>query len=352
MLGRYTQLTTWALARRASVREHRATRKWRSRYSGSLRPRVAIVRSSIDTHSGFPYWLYGAQQDSGGVGVSTLSREGVLSFRNWVPTCLAGESNPVVPDPKDGNFLYGGGANRCDQALNVPASLGGELPPPDPDDPNRKTWTLPSVFSLADEALYFSNQFVFRTRDRGKTWEKISPDLARVNPPVPRNLDPVTAKDIDQPMTDRFGVVYTISPSPLQATLVWLGTDDGLIYVTRDDGKNWIDVTPPPMAVWSKVSQIEAGHYDVMTAYASVDRHRLADDKPYIYRTHDGGKTWQNVTTGIPEGAYVNSVKEDPKVKGLLYAATELRLYVSFNGGDTWQQNNMPGDFRAGHSGA
>jgi hypothetical protein len=165
-----------------------------------------------------------------------------------------------------------------------------------------------------------------------------------VNPPVPPNLDPVTAKDIDQPMADRFGVVYTVSPSPLQASLVWVGTDDGLIYFTRDDGKNWIDVTPPLMTAWSKVSQIEAGHFDVMTAYASVDRHRLADDKPYIYRTHDAGKNWQNVTTGIPEGAYVNSVKEDPKIKGLLYAATELRVYVSFNDGDTWQslQNNMP----------
>ncbi len=165
-----------------------------------------------------------------------------------------------------------------------------------------------------------------------------------MNPPVPPNLDPATAKDIDEPMTDRFGVVYSIGPSPLQAATVWAGTDDGLIYVTRDDGKNWNNVTPSPMTSWSKVSQIEAGHFDAETAYASVDRHRLDDDKPYIYRTHDGGKTWQNVTAGIPDGAYVNSVKEDTKVKGLLYAATELRVYVSFNDGDQWQalQNNMP----------
>ncbi len=183
-----------------------------------------------------------------------------------------------------------------------------------------------------------------RSRDRGKTWEKISPDLARVNPPVPANLDPVTAKDIDEPMTDRFGVVYSLGPSPLLATTVWVGTDDGLIYVTRDDGKNWNNVTPPAMTAWSKVSQIEAGHFDPETAYASVDRHRLADNKPYIYRTHDGGKTWQNVTAGIPDGAWVNSVKEDPKAKGLLYAATELRVYVSFDDGDQWEplQNNMP----------
>jgi photosystem II stability/assembly factor-like uncharacterized protein len=305
-------------------------------------PTAQIYHVAADNR--FPYWLYGAQQDSGAVGVSTWSKEGVLTFRNWEPTCLAGESETVVPDPKDGNILYGGGAGRCDQSFNTAASLGGQLPAPDPNDPNRRTWTLPQVFSHADEALYYSNQFVMRTRDRGRTWEKISPDLARLKPDVPATLDPITAKDSDQPMTDRFGVVYTIGPSPLQAATVWVGTDDGLIYVTRDDGKNWIAVTPSEMTAWSKVSQIEAGHFDAETAYASVDRHRIADNKPYIYRTHDGGKTWQSVVAGIPEGAYVNSVKEDPQVKGLLYAATELRVYVSFNDGVQWQplQNNMP----------
>jgi photosystem II stability/assembly factor-like uncharacterized protein len=305
-------------------------------------PTAQIYHVAADNR--FPYWLYGAQQDSGGVGVATWSREGVLSFRNWEPTCLAGESNTVVPDPKDGNILYGGGAGRCDQYINVAAPLGGQLPAADPDDPNRKTWTLPEVFSQADEALYYSNQFVMRSRDRGRTWTKISPDLARLHPAVPETLDPVTAKDIDQPMTDRFGVVYSIGPSPLQAATVWVGTDDGLIHVTRDDGKTWNNVTPVDITSWSKISQIEAGHFDAETAYASVDRHRVADNKPYIYRTHDGGKTWQNATAGIPEGAYVNSVKEDPQAKGLLYAATELRVYVSFNDGAQWQplQNGMP----------
>jgi photosystem II stability/assembly factor-like uncharacterized protein len=305
-------------------------------------PTAQIYHVAADNR--FPYWLYGAQQDSGGVGVSTWSRMSTLDFRNWEPTCLAGESNTVVPDPKDGNLLYGSGDQRCNQALNLPAPAGGELPAQDPADPNRRTWTLPQVFSLADEALYYSNQFVFRTRDRGKTWAKISPDLARLHPDVPKTLDAVTAKDIDQAMTDRFGVVYTISPSPLDAKTTWVGTDDGLIHVSRDDGASWQDVTPPAMTAWSKVSQIEAGHFDVQTAYASVDRHRLADDHPYIYRTHDGGKTWQNVIDGIPVGAFVNSVKEDTQQRGLLYAATELRVYVSFNDGDSWRplQFNMP----------
>ncbi len=174
---------------------------------------------------------------------------------------------------------------------------------------------------------------------------KISPDLTRLNPEVPKTLDPVTAKDIDEPMTDRFGVVYTIGPSPLDAKTVWVGTDDGLIHVTRDDGAHWNDVTPPAMTAWSKVSQIEAGHFDVETAYASVDRHRLADDQSlhlsHARRRKDLDRTWR---MEFPSGAFVNSVKEDTKQKGLLYAATELRVYVSFDDGDHWQplQLNMP----------
>ena len=292
----------------------------------------------------WPWHLYGAQQDSGSVGVDTWSPFGLLDYRDWEPTCLAGESNTVVPDPnpKHARILYGNG-RVCDQSLNV-ALPSGQLPAPDPKDPDRHTWTLPEVFSPSDQTLYYSNQFVFRSRDRGRTWEKISPDLTRLNPSVPSNLDPATAKDIDQPMTDRFGVVYTISPSPLDAKTVWVGTDDGLVQVTTDDGASWNDVTPPALSAWSKISQVEAGHFDKETAYVSVDRHRLADIHPYIYRTHDGGKSWTEVSQGIPEGAFVNAVKEDPKRKGLLYAATELRLYVSFDDGDHWQplQLNMP----------
>jgi len=173
---------------------------------------------------------------------------------------------------------------------------------------------------------------------------KNQPRLARLHPAVPETLDAVTAKDIDQPMTSASAWSIRSALRRCRRTRSGFGTDDGLIEVTRDDGKTWNNVTPPDMTSWSKVSQIEAGHFDAETAYASVDRHRVADMKPYIYRTHDSGKTWQNMTAGIPEGAYVNSVKEDTKAKGLLYAATELRVYVSFNDGGQWQplQNGMP----------
>jgi photosystem II stability/assembly factor-like uncharacterized protein len=304
-------------------------------------PTAEIYHVAADTR--FPYWLEGAQQDSGAVGVATWSPFGVLDYRSWEPLCQAGESDTVVPDPKDPTELYGGGAGRCNQTLNVQQPLG-KLPADDPKDPGRKTWSLPEIFSPVDGALYYSNQFVFRTRDHGKTWEKISDDLTRVNPEVPKTLDAVTAKDIDEVMTDRFGVVYAISPSPLDAKTVWVGTDDGLIWNTTDDGAHWNNLTPAALTAWSKVSQIEAGHFDAGTAYASVDRHRVGDMGAYIYKTHDGGKTWVKIAEGIPAGAYVNAVREDPKVKGLLYAATELRVYVSFDDGGRWQplQLNMP----------
>ena len=183
-------------------------KSWSTWYN---QPTAEIYR--VAASKGYPYRLYGAQQDSGAVSVATWSRMGVLSFRDWEPICEAGESSTVIPDPANAAVLYGNGDQRCNMALNVSAPAGGELPAADPKDPNRRTWTLPQVFSLADEALYYANQFVFRSRDRGKTWSKISPDLARLNPAVPVTLDAVTSKDIDEPMTDRFGVVYTIGPS-------------------------------------------------------------------------------------------------------------------------------------------
>ncbi|MGH9479472.1 MAG: WD40/YVTN/BNR-like repeat-containing protein, partial [Terriglobales bacterium] len=324
---------------------------WSSWYNQST---AQIYHLSADNR--YPYWLYGPQQDSGAASAAVAAtRENVITFRNWLPICAGGESNSVVPDPKDPAILY----SRLTSCNQFQGGRGGGFgggrrggPAADPNDPARKTWTLPTVISPADAAIYTSDQFLYRSRDGAKTWDKISPDLTRLNPPIPANLDPLTAKDMDERMTglgpnhdqSRYGVIYTISPSPLNAATIWAGTDDGYIQLTRDGGETWDNVTPPALTAWSKISQIDAGHFDANTAYASVDRHRLGDDKAYIYRTNDGGKTWQLISNGIPDGAFVNSIKEDPVQKGLLYAATELRVYVSFDDGAHWQslQNNMP----------
>src|SRR5208282_1332192 len=176
----------------------------------------------------------------------------------------------------------------------------------------------------------------------GNSWQKISPDLTREDPGVPANLDAATAADA--PVSKRRGVIYTIAPSPVKAGEIWVGTDDGLVHLTRDEGKTWKDVTPPELTAWSKVTHIAASRFDAGKAYAAVDRHRLEDMQAYLYRTKDFGKTWQRVSNGIPEGSFLNCVREDPKVAGLIYACTEKGVYVSFDDGDYWQplQFNLP----------
>src|ERR1700739_3484652 len=207
----------------------------------------------------------------------------------------------------------------------------------------RQTWTLPLVFSPSDpQVLYFGLQILFRTADGGSSWQEISPDLTREDPGVPTNLDPATAKDASA--NKRRGVIYTIAPSSVRKTEIWAGSDDGLIHLTQDEGKTWSDVTPSGIAAWSKVTHIEASHFDPGTAYAAIDRHRLDDLRPYLYRTQDFGKSWTRRSNGIPDGSFLNCVREDPVRKGLLYACTEKGVYISFNDGDDWQslQLNLP----------
>jgi photosystem II stability/assembly factor-like uncharacterized protein len=311
-------------------------RTWSSWYN---QPTAQLYHVSTDTR--FPFWVYGAQQDSGAIGVVSRSLRRGITEADTMPLDVGGESDMIAPDPLQPGVLYGARVEREDLGTHALRELSPTLGQAD----WRDTWTLPMAFSPADpHALYFSHQVLFRTADGGAAWQAISPDLTRPNPGVPPNLDAPTAADVNDPRSAPRGVIYAIAPSPLQAGTIWAGTDDGLIQLTHDEGRTWHDVTPPSLTAWSKIGIIEASHFLVDAAYAAVDRHRLDDDRPYIYRTRDGGRTWRNVTRGIPDGSFVNAVREDPQRRGLLYAATETGVFVSFDDGDAWQplQLNLP----------
>jgi photosystem II stability/assembly factor-like uncharacterized protein len=291
----------------------------------------------------FPYWLTGSQQDSGSVAVPVRSSHSEISMHDWTGVGAGGENGYTAPDPLHPEILFGGTVARWN---NVTGALEFVSPERDREGgPFRHDWTQPLVFSTADpRALYFANQYLYKTMDGGESWKRISPDLTREDPGVPPNLDAAAAADVPPGGSPRRGVIYTIAPSPVRAPLIWIGTDDGLIQVTPDDGVTWRNVTPSAVTSWSKVTIMEASHFDADEAYAAVERHQLEDYDPYIYRTRDGGATWDRITTGLPAGVYVQTVKEDPLKRGLLFAGTELGVYVSFDDGDVWQalQLNLP----------
>jgi photosystem II stability/assembly factor-like uncharacterized protein len=310
---------------------------WSSWYN---QPTAQLYHVAADYR--FPYWATGAQQDSGAVGVPERSGHTEISMHDWSGICAGDEAGYTAPDPLHPELLFGDNVTKCNVITGELRNVSPEL---SRKGPFRRTWTLPLVFSEADpHALYFSDQFLFRTLDGGNSWDQISPDLTREDPGVTPNLDEATAADA--PVEKRRGVIYTIAPSPIaeHADLIWIGTDDGYIQKTIDGGKTWENVTPQELTAWSKVVMMQASHFEADEAYAAVDRHRLEDNGPYIYRTRDGGKTWQRITKGLPAGVYMQTVKEDPKRKGLLFAGTELGVFVSFNDGDDWQslQLNLP----------
>jgi photosystem II stability/assembly factor-like uncharacterized protein len=302
----------------------------------------------VTTDHEFPYVIYGAQQDSGAIAVYSRSDHGHLDTRDWF---LPGgsESGYIAIDPKDESIIYLSGTYGDVQRFNRRTSFSQNITPwplggfgaQINKRRYRDPWTPVLVFSPADKrSLYLGTQYVMKTVDGGLHWQQISPDLTGT----------VSGTSEDGPTTNEnaeqrgYGVVYTIAPSPLNADEIWAGTDTGRIQLTTDGGKSWRDVTPPGLSAWSKISLIEASHFGPATAYAAVDRHRLDDQKPYLYITHDFGKSWKLAVNGIASDHFLRAVREDPEQRNLLFAGTEFGIYVSFDAGDNWQplQLNLP----------
>ena len=293
----------------------------------------------VITDNQFPYWVYGGQQESGSIGTASRSDFGEITFRDWT-TVGVEEYGYVAPDPLHPNLIYGGKATVFDRNTGQTRDVSPVVLRKGNYRFNR---TAPLIFSPADpHVLYLGSNVLFSTRDGGNSWQEISPDLTREHPGAPPTLEPFVA--FDPAKDEHRGVIYSIAPSPKDVSLIWAGTDDGLVHVTRDGGKTWQNVTPPELTPWSKIAQMDASHFDTATAYAAVNRFRVDDLRPCIYRTHDRGKTWQKIVTGLPDNEPANTVREDPERKGLLFAGTERSVYVSFDDGDHWQslKLNLP----------
>lgn len=292
----------------------------------------------VSADNSFPYNVYSGQQESGSVGIASRSNDGQITFREWHPVG-AEEYGYVVADPLDNNIIYGGKITRYDKRTGQTQNISPEIVR---SGKVRFLRTAPILFSpLNKKLLFFAGNVLFKTYDGGNSWQTISPDLARESWDVPANVGIYTKPEMKT--MPRRGVIYTIAPSYVDSNTIWVGTDDGLIHVTKNGGKNWINVTPPAVTSWSKVSLMDASHTDVNTAYAAVNRIRLDDLKPHIYKTKDGGKTWQEIVNGLPRDP-INVFKEDPVRKGLLFAGSERAVYVSFDEGEHWQslRLNMP----------
>jgi photosystem II stability/assembly factor-like uncharacterized protein len=296
----------------------------------------------VSASSGFPYRLCGGQQESGSVCISTRGNDGEVSYREWHPVGAI-EYGYVVQDPLDADIIYGAGRMEVSKYHWSTGQVQNVTPFPVRDPKIRTDRTQPLMFSPIDpHIVYTTANFVYKTTDGGQNWQTISPDLGRAHAGVPANLGKMAEKDAKA--DKQRGVVYALAPSFKSVETLWAGTDDGLIWVTRDGGKNWKDITPPELTPWSKVTQITASHFDEETAYASVSRLRIDDLRPYIYGTHDGGKSWKLISSGLPADAPVDTVREDPVRKGLLFAGTETSVWVSFDDGERWQslQQNLP----------
>ena len=302
-------------------------RTWSSWYN---QPTAQMYHVSAD--NAFPYRLCSGQQESGSACVASRGNDGEITFREWHPVA-AEEYGYVVADPLDPDIVYGGKLTRYDRRTGQAQNI---MPKPFRAADFRVVRTQPVLFSPIDlNVLYFATNTLWKTRDGGRNWEQISPDLTRKTFEVPDTIGKFRSQPTAQP-TQR-GVIYAVAPSPLDINLIWAGTDDGLIHRTTDGGKTWSDVTPKQLKPWMKVSIIDASHFDKNTAYAAINTLRLDDLHPHIYRTRDGGANWTEITNGIPENENTDVVREDPERKGLLFAGTERAVHVSFDDGEHWQ---------------
>ncbi len=294
----------------------------------------------VSTDNAFPYRVCGGQQESGSACVQSRSDDGRITFREWHPVGVE-EYGYVAPDPLNPDIVYGGKVSRYDRKTGEVVSVG---PRAANGDPYRVVRTQPVLFSPIDpHTLYFASNRLWKTTTGGlHGWTAISPDLTRKTWEVPPNVGVYKTTPGATP-TQR-GVIYTIAPGYTDLNRIWVGTDDGLIHTTADGGRTWSNVTPAELTSWAKVSIMDASHSNPLGAYAAINTIRLDDLRPHIYRTRDGGKTWTHITNGLPDGATINTVKEDPKKKGLLFAGSETQVYVSFDDGDHWQplRQNMP----------
>lgn len=293
----------------------------------------------VITDNRVPYWVYGGQQESGSVGTTSRGDYGAITFREWNPVG-AEEYGYVAPDPLDPNIIYGGKISRFDQRSREVQNISPEAVR---SGKYRFLRTAPIIFSTVDpHALYYGSNVLFKTVNGGHSWDIVSPDLTRQNYDVPSSYGMYTDGNLDR--AKNRGVIYTIAPSFRNANTIWTGSDDGFIQLTRDGGKSWTNVTPGALTPWSKVSLMEASHFDDQSAYAAINRFKLDDLHPHIYRTHDGGVRWKEIVNGIPDNEVVNSVREDPLRPGLLFAGTERAVYFSLDDGEQWQplRLNMP----------
>jgi len=309
-------------------------------------PTAQFYHVAVD--NAFPYHIYGAQQDNSNIGIASRSDSGVIGREDWF-VAGDGECGFVVPDPRDWHIIYSnseGYAVRYDKNKEdvqdispVPLDNSGHGAV---DLAHRFQWVSPLMLSPHDpDTLYTAGECVFKSADHGQSWTQISGDLTRNDKSKQQPSGGPLTNDITS--VEYYDTVFALAESPLKKGTLWAGTDDGLVQVTTDDGQHWSNVTPK-MPEWSTVDLIDASPHDGSTAYVAVDRHKLDDFKPYIFKTTDLGKTWSAIVNGIPEGAYVHAVREDPKKRGLLYAGTELGMFVSFDDGTHWQplQLNLP----------